>query len=97
MSFRLASSDSDLADALEQRLVSVKGVSTGDARQLVACAFPTDGTKVDFHPRLDCFVAEDVGLVTALKVEVAAGNLPELGHLSIGTSEEVVAAHSSHF
>ena len=97
MSFRLGGPDSHLADALERRLLSIKGVSAGDARQLVSCAFPTDGTKVDFHPRLDCFVAEDIELVRALRNEVAAGNLPELGHLSIGTADEIVAAHASHF
>ncbi len=97
MSFRLGGPDSHLADALERRLLSIKGVSAGDARQLVSCAFPTDGTKVDFHPRLDCFVAEDIDLVRALRNEVAAGNLQELCHLSIGTSDKIVAAHASHF
>lgn len=97
MSFRLAGPDSHFADALERRLLSIKGVSAGDARQLVSCAFPTDGAKIDFHPKLDCFVAEDLDLVRALKAEVAAGNLLELCHLSIGTSEEIVAAHPSDF
>lgn len=49
--------------------------------------------KVDFHPWLDCFVTEDVALVKAL----AAANLPELRHLSIDTSDKIVAAHVSHF
>jgi hypothetical protein len=97
MSFRLAGPDSHLAEAFERRLLSIKGVSAGDARQLVSCAFPTDGTDVGFHPQIDCFVAEDVTLVRALQGEVAAGNLSELRHLSIGTSDEIVAAHSSHF
>jgi len=97
MSFRFAGPDSHLADALERRLLSIKGVSAGDARQLVSCAFPSDGAEVGFHPRLDCFVAEDLDLVRTLKAEVGAGNLPELRHLSMGTSEEIVAVHSSDF
>ena len=97
MSFRPGGPDCHLADALERRLLSIDGVSAGDARQLVSFAFPTDGTQVDFHPGLDCFVTEDVGLVRALRVEVAAGKLAEISHLSIGTSKEIVAARSSDF
>ena len=97
ISFRFAGPDSHLADAFERKLLSIKGVSAGDARHLVSCAFPTDGTNVDFHPRLDCFVAEDVDLIRGLRAEVAAGNLRELRHLSIGTSEEIVREHPSDF
>ncbi|MBI3779832.1 MAG: hypothetical protein HY278_02045 [candidate division NC10 bacterium] len=93
MSFRLAGPDTHLAEALERRLLSIKGVSAGDARQLVSCAFPFDGVQIDFHPRLDCFVAEDVDLIRALIAEVAAENLPELRHLTFGTSEEIVAKY----
>lgn len=97
MSFRFAGPDTHLAEALEQRLLSIRGVSPGDARQLVSCAFPFDGAQIDFHPRLDCFVAEDVTLVRVLRAVVVAGNLPELRHLIFGTSEEIVAAHAGTF
>jgi hypothetical protein len=97
MSFRFAGPGSGLADAFERKLLSIEGVSAGDARHLVSCAFPTDGTNVDFHPRLDCFVTEDFDLIRGLRAEVAAGNLPELWHLSIGTSEEIVRKHPSDF
>jgi hypothetical protein len=94
MSFRLAGPDSAKADELEQRLLGIDGVSAGDARQLVCCAFPFDGRNVDYHPRLHWFVAEDARLIAALNREALAGRLPELQHLRFGGGADFVASRS---
>jgi hypothetical protein len=97
MSFRCAGPDAGRANALEARLLQVPGVSPGDARQLVSCAFPFDGVAVEFHPRLDWFVAEDGPLIKALHAAMAAGSLPELAHLRCGSARDIVAAHPAGF
>lgn len=97
MSFRLAGPDSHLADTLERTLLSIPGVSPGDARQLVSCAFPFDGAQVEHHPQLHWFVAEDTALIRALTQEIVAGHLPELRQLAVGSAADLVAAHTEVF
>ncbi len=93
MSFRTAGPNSEDANRLEQKLLGIKGVSAGDARQLVSCAFPTNAATVGLSVTLDWFVAEDAELVEAVVRAVAAGALPELAHLSFGSTAALVVAH----
>ena len=97
MSFGLAGPDCHLPDALERKLLAIPGVSPGDARQLVSCAFPFDGAQVDHHPQLHWFIAEDSALIRALKQEIVAGHLPELRQLAVGSTADLVAVHTEVF
>lgn len=97
ISFRPDCPDWARAYSLERRLLAISGVSPGDARQLVSCAFPLDSVRPGFSPQLDWLVAEDNRLIKAVIREVNAGNLPELADLKFGTSEDVVVANPGCF
>jgi len=92
VSFRFAGPDSDRASALEARLESVQGISAGDARQLVCCAYPFNGDDVKHPPHLDWFLSEDRALVGAVVSEIQHGRLHELAGIRFGTSEDIGTA-----
>ena len=88
VSFRFAGPNSESASFLENKLEQVKGISRGDARQLVSCAYPFDGDNVDFTPHLDWFVSEDQALVRSVRAEIRSGRLFELESIRFGTAKE---------
>ena len=96
-SMRCAGPDTGAAILLEERLRRTPGVSEGDARQLVSCAYPFDGDSLTFGCHLDWFVTEDARLVRAIKAASPAGAFPELERLRIGTAADVVAEHPDVF
>jgi hypothetical protein len=91
LSVRCAGSDWEWAFDLEKRLLATNGVSRGDARHLVCCAFPFDADSPNIRPKLDWFVSEDHALVRGLGGAVARGELPELAHMQFGLVAELVA------
>jgi hypothetical protein len=93
LSFRFAGPDSESASALEERLEALRGISRGDARHLVSCAYPFDGDAAEYHPRLDWFVSEDHDLLEAVTSEIHQGRLPELADIRFGTSEDFAASN----
>ncbi len=97
LSFRFAGPDTERATQLETRLLQLHGVSAGDARQLVSCAFPTDGDQGALHPDLDWFVAEDRRLIVAVNAAMSSGQFSELAHLRCGSTNDLVAAHPTLF
>jgi len=97
MSFRFAGPHSVDARKIETELLTIPGVSEGDARQIVSCAFPFDGDNTSLHPDLDWFVTEDRALAAAMNAAAAASRFPELAKLRYGSSAEVVAAHPAVF
>lgn len=90
LSLRCAGPEFAAARDLEQRLEDIDGVSPGDARQLVSCAFPSDTDEAAFCPTLDWFVSQDRRLIKALRAAVAAGRLAELEHIRFGSARELV-------
>lgn len=82
---------------LEKRLRAVRGISEGDARQVVSCAYPFDGVDTQVQPILDWFVAEDRALIGALNGAQATGAFPELGHLQFGTVRDLVSTDPFQF
>lgn len=93
VSFHLACADSKMAGAFEQRVLDLAGVSPGDARQLVSCAFPFDGEKPEQKPRIDWFVAEDRRLIAAMNDELNRQLLPELASVRFGTADDLMRFH----
>lgn len=89
MSFRLAGPESHAANAFEERLLRISGVSAGDARQVTSCAFPTAADDLDAAVKIHWFVAEDAGLIKALRLTAP----PELAHLSVGSSSDWLESH----
>ncbi|HNT28123.1 MAG TPA: hypothetical protein PKH10_08090 [bacterium] len=87
LSFRLAEEESGIADEVEKQLLTIPGVSCGDARQVVSCAFPFDSEKTEIHPRIEWFVAEDLRLIKAINGQIKSGKLGEIAHLKFGCTE----------
>jgi hypothetical protein len=96
ISLRYAGPDLENAEVLESQLLTIAGVSRGDARQLVSCAYPFDGEDVGLHPRLDWFVTEDGALLAAIR-SLAAGQFPTLHRLRYGTASDLVVSHPEVF
>lgn len=98
LSFRCAGPKSKEANLLEARLLRVDGVSPGDARQLVSCAYPFDGEATEWYePAIDWFLAEDKRLVAALDDAAREGDFPELRKLCFGSARTIVDALPQHF
>lgn len=97
ISLRTMGPDWHAANSLQEKLLRVRGVSAGDVRQLVSCAFPFDGEHHATHPRLNWFVSEDRKLVTAVSTEIWAGTFPELAHLRFGIARDLIAAFPTLF
>lgn len=89
VSFRFAGPNWENADALLRTLESIEGVSTGDAHQLVCCAYPFDGDQIDSIPDLSWFISEDRKLVRAIHQQIGLGKLPELKGIQFVTSAEI--------
>jgi len=89
MSFRLAGPESHAANAFEERLLTIPDVSPGDARQLTSCAFPVAVDALNSVVKIQWFVAEDALLIAALR----QARLPELAHVSIGSSSDWLSSH----
>lgn len=96
-SMRCAGPHATEAIVLEERLRRIPGVSEGDARQLVSCAYPFDGDTLTFSCHLDWFVSEDGRLVRAINSALATGEFSELAHLRFGTVRDLVAANPESF
>lgn len=92
MSFRLAGPTSAQANALELLLSPIKGVSTGDVRQIAAAVYGFDVGDITYRPPIEYFVTEDEPLVATIRSKVAAGRLPDLRSFQICSVAEFVAA-----
>lgn len=91
--FRLEwESNWDISSAFERRLEKFKGVSIGDARQIVSMVHGFDRSEKRIWPTITWFVSEDAQLCTALRREVKAGQLPELVDVCVGSVSQFVSA-----
>jgi len=93
LSLRYEGHDWQAANALEERLLAVRGVSPGDARHLVCCAYPFNAEDTTCRPTMHWFISEDRALIDGVKSAVARGQLPELAHLAFGSANDFVRAN----
>jgi hypothetical protein len=95
LSFRPDGEES--ADLLEKRLLKIPGISPGDARHLVCCAFPFNSVSPSILPKIDWFIAEDKKLINVVNAQINAGALSELAHIRFGLSDAIIEAHPFFF
>ncbi|APG23976.1 hypothetical protein [Syntrophotalea acetylenica] len=92
VSFRIAGPDWAIAEAFEQRIEQMPGVSVGDARQVASLIYGFDDADVSFRPEIQWLVTEDEPLRAALRREINAGQLTELSQIQVVSVAELVAA-----
>ena len=73
------------ANTFEKWLLSIKGVSQGDARQVVSCIYGSDVNALDKKPVIKWFLTEDSALRSALINVKSKSKISELSQMKISS------------
>ena len=79
------------ANTFEKRLLNVKGVSPGDARQVVSCIYGSDVNALDEKPVIEWFLTEDLDLRNALINVKSKSKISKFFQIKIGSVYEFVS------
>lgn len=78
------------ANTFEKWLLTIEGVSPGDARQVVSCICGSDVNALDEMPVIEWFLTEDLALRSALINVKSESKISDFSQMKIGTVSEFV-------
>jgi len=76
------------ANRFEEWLLTIEGVSPGDARQVVSCIYGSDVNALDKKPVIEWFLTEDLALCSALINVMSKSKISEFSQMKIGSVSE---------
>lgn len=78
------------ANRFEKWLLTIEGVSLGDARQVVSCIYGSDVNALDKKPIIEWFLTEDSALRSALINVKSKSKISDFSQMKIGSVSEFV-------
>lgn len=78
------------ANRFEKWLLTIKGVSPGDARQFVSCIYGSDVNALDKKPVIEWFLTKDLALRSALIYVKSKSKISKLSQMKICSVSEFV-------
>ncbi|MBA7573587.1 hypothetical protein ES708_15385 [subsurface metagenome] len=85
VSARFSGPEWNEANTFEKWLLNIKGVSPGDARQVVSCIYGSDVNALDKKPVIKWFLTEDSALRSALINVKSKSKISELSQMKISS------------
>ena len=91
VSMRFSGPEWNKANTFEKWLLTIEGVSPGDARQVVSCIYGSDVNALDEKPVIEWFLTEDSDLRNALIKVKSKSKISEFSQMKIGSVYEFVS------